>query len=107
MFRNSKQEVRKKLRYAIKVSKAKNQESNIKGFATVTFGDSFKITNIAILENKGRRELFVQIILTAMLESVCAVFHPTEEQIQLFIEMFVGRLPSYIKDSLIRAALVA
>ncbi len=33
--------------------------SNIKGFATVVFGDSFKITNIAILENKDKGELFV------------------------------------------------
>ncbi len=31
----------------------------IKGFATVVFGDSFKITNIAILENKDKGELFV------------------------------------------------
>ena len=33
--------------------------SNIKGFATVVFGDSFKITNIAILENREKGELFV------------------------------------------------
>ena len=34
--------------------------SNIKGVATVVFGDSFKITNIAILENKekGRAALY-------------------------------------------------
>ncbi|MGB4660311.1 MAG: SpoVG family protein [Mobilitalea sp.] len=33
--------------------------SNIKGFATVVFGDSFKITNIAIFENKDKDQLFV------------------------------------------------
>ena len=42
--------------------------------ADITFGESF------------------QIIITAMIESVCAIFQPTEEQFELFIEMFVGRL---------------
>ena len=32
-----------------------------------------------------------QIIITAMIDSVCAIFQPTEEQLELFIEMFVGR----------------
>ena len=40
-----------------------------------------------------------QIIITAMIDSVCAIFQPTEEQLELFIEMFVGRLA--------KAALVA
>ena len=39
------------MKYSIKVTEAKNQEGNVKGFATLVFGDSFKITNIAILEN--------------------------------------------------------
>ena len=55
----------------------------------ITFGESF------------------QIIITAMIDSVCAIFQPTEEQLALFIEMFVGRLPDYIRNSLIKAALVA
>ena len=55
----------------------------------ITFGESF------------------QIIITAMIESVCAIFQPTEEQLELFIEMFVGRLPEYIRNSLAKAALVA
>ena len=55
--------------------------------ADITFGESF------------------QIIITAMLESVCAIFQPTEEQLALFIEMFVGRLPEYIRNSLARASL--
>ena len=52
----------------------------------ITFGESF------------------QIIITAMIESVCAIFQPTEEQLELFIEMFVGRLPEYIRNSLAKAA---
>lgn len=49
------------MKYSIKVNevKTKDKESNIRGFATLVFGDSFKITNIAILENKERGELFV------------------------------------------------
>ena len=39
----------KRDRYSIKVNEVRAKEgSNIKGFATVVFGDSFKITNIAI-----------------------------------------------------------
>lgn len=47
------------MKYSIKVTEAKNQEGNVKGFATLVFGDSFKITNIAILENKEKDSLFV------------------------------------------------
>lgn len=55
----------------------------------ITFGESF------------------QIIMTALIESVCAIFQPTEEQMELFIEMFVGRLPDYIRNSLVKAVLAA
>ena len=55
----------------------------------ITFGESF------------------QIIIIAMIDSVCAIFRPTEEQLALFIEMFVGRLPEYIRNSLAKAALTA
>lgn len=48
------------MKYSIKVNEVRAKEgSNIKGFATVVFDDSFKITNIAILENKDKGELFV------------------------------------------------
>ena len=57
--------------------------------ADITFGESF------------------QIIITAMIESVCAIFQPTEDQISMFIEMFVGRLPIYIRNSLTKAVLTA
>ena len=48
-----------------------------------------------------------QIILTAMLESVRAFFQPTEGQFQMFIEMFVGKLPEYIRNSLGKVSLSA
>ncbi|SFQ51034.1 Transposase DDE domain-containing protein [Lachnospiraceae bacterium XBB1006] len=57
--------------------------------ADITFGESF------------------QIIISAMIDSVCAVFQPTEEQLAIFIEMFVGRLPDHIRNSLTKAALAA
>ena len=57
--------------------------------ADITFGESF------------------QIILTAMMDCISAIFQPTEEQMELFIEMFVGRLPDYIRNSLAKAALAA
>lgn len=48
------------MKYSIKVNSINSKEgSNIKGFATVVFGDSFKITNIAILENKNKDQFFV------------------------------------------------
>lgn len=47
------------MKYSIRVNEVKNKEGNIRGFATVVFGDSFKITNIAILENSERGQLFV------------------------------------------------
>ena len=55
----------------------------------ITFGESF------------------QIILTAMIDSVCAIFRPTETQLELFIEMFAGRLPEYIRNSLTKSAMAA
>ena len=47
------------MKYAIKVNEVKKENGNVKGFATVVFGDSFKITNIAIVENKDKEQLFV------------------------------------------------
>ena len=57
--------------------------------ADITFGESF------------------QIILNAMLDSIYAVFKPTEEQMNVFIELFVGRLPEYLRNALIKTALAA
>lgn len=47
------------MKYAVNVTETKNQEGNVRGFANLVFGDSFKITNIAILENKEKGTLFV------------------------------------------------
>ena len=48
------------MKYSIKVNEVRAKEgSNIKGFATVVFSDSFKITNIAILENKDKVDLYI------------------------------------------------
>ena len=57
--------------------------------ADITFGESF------------------QIIINAMVDSICAIFQPTEEQLAVFLDIFVGRLPDYIRNSLARAALSA
>ncbi len=46
----------------------------------------------------------LQIILTAMLESIYMIFQITEEQMDAFIELFVNRLPEYLQDALIRSA---
>lgn len=57
--------------------------------ADITFGESFRI------------------IMTAMIDSVCAIFQPTEDQFQMFMELFVGHLPKYIRNSLAKAELAA
>ena len=49
----------------------------------------------------------LQIIIPAMINSVCIIFQSTEEQLRLFIEMFVGRLSDYIRNSLVKATLAA
>ena len=54
-----------------------------------------------------RRRRVSRYLTSSSRESVCAIFQPTEEQLELFIEMFVGRLPEYIRNSLAKAALVA
>lgn len=47
------------MKYSIKVNEVRGTDSHIKGFATVVFGGVFKISNIAILENKENGSLFV------------------------------------------------
>lgn len=47
------------MKYSIRVNEVKNKEGSLRGFATVVFGDSLKITNIAILENAEKHQLFV------------------------------------------------
>lgn len=57
--------------------------------ADISFGESF------------------QIIIKAMMDCVSAIFQPTEEQMALFNEMFVGRLSDYICNLLAKAVLAA
>lgn len=45
-----------------------------------------------------------QIIIKAMLESVWAIFNPTEDQMALFIEMFIVRLSECIRNSLAKVS---
>lgn len=47
------------MNYTVQVNEVKNTEGNIRAFANVVFGKCFKITNIAILENKEKGQLFV------------------------------------------------
>lgn len=47
------------MKYAIIVNEVKGSSNGLRGFASVAFGDSFKITNIAIMENSETGKLFV------------------------------------------------
>ena len=49
----------KNMRYAITVNEVKGSNNDLKGFAAISFGDSFKITNVAIMQNQDTGELFV------------------------------------------------
>jgi hypothetical protein len=42
-----------------------------------------------------------------MVESIRTVMHPTKEQVKLILEVFIGNLPEYLKNSLARAVTVA
>ena len=59
-----------------------------------------ELTDITFGESLG-------IIITAMMESICAIFQPTEEQVELLIEMFMGRLLEYMRRSLAKSALAS
>ncbi len=47
------------MKYAINVNQVKSSEGSVRGFASLVFGDAFKVTNIAILENSEKGQLFV------------------------------------------------
>ena len=59
MNKKEKKEEDKNMRYAITVNEVKGSNNGLKGFAAISFGDSFKITNVAIMQNQGTGELFV------------------------------------------------
>lgn len=50
---------KKRMKYTINANQVRNNEGNVRGFASIVLGDSFKITNIAILENTEKNQLFV------------------------------------------------
>ena len=43
------------MEYSIKLNAVNNPEKSVRAFATVTFGDCFKITNIAVVEGKENK----------------------------------------------------
>lgn len=43
------------MEYAIRLNAVNNPEASVRAFATVTFGDAFKITNVAVVEGKENR----------------------------------------------------
>ena len=49
----------------------------------------------------------LRILLTAMLDAIKVIFQPTEEQIHLLIESFMGRLPTYISTALSKSLVSA
>jgi len=57
--KKEKKEEDKNMRYAITVNEVKGSNNGLKGFAAISFGDSFKITNVAIMQNQDTGELFV------------------------------------------------
>lgn len=57
--------------------------------ADITFGESFRL------------------ILQVMFESIYAVFNATGDQIDAFIDIFLGRLPDYMKNALAKSEALA
>ena len=45
--------------YTIRVNEVSNKDSNVKAYATVTFGESLAVRNIAIVQKRDSEELFV------------------------------------------------
>lgn len=43
------------MEYAVKLNAVGNPKSNVRAFATITLGDSFKVTNVAVVEGKGNK----------------------------------------------------
>lgn len=43
------------MEYAIRLNAVNNPEANVRAFATITFGESFKVTNVAVVEGKEKQ----------------------------------------------------
>lgn len=46
------------MEYAIRLNAVNNPDASVRAFVTVTFGEAFKITNVAVVEGK-ENQLFV------------------------------------------------
>lgn len=79
----------------IALEQRKNQDKRTLGELFCYFID--EMADITFAES-------LQIILKAMFESMYAIFQITEEQLDSFIQLFVGMLPLYIQKALARAA---
>lgn len=47
----------------------------------------------------------LRILIVAMIESICSVFRPTEDQLNMFLKLFMKRLPEHIRESLPKVTL--
>lgn len=47
------------MNYTIQVNEVKGKEGNIRAYANIVLDEVFKITNIAIIENQEKGQLFV------------------------------------------------
>lgn len=43
------------MEYAIKLNAVNNPDASVRAFATITFGESFKVTNVAVVEGRGNQ----------------------------------------------------
>ena len=82
----------------IALEQRKNQDKRTLGELFCYFIDEMK--DITFSES-------YQIILRAMFECIYTVFHVTDEQINEFISMFIGKLPSFIRNFLLRNSVAA
>lgn len=79
----------------IAMEQRRNEDNRTLGEFFFFFTD--ELADITFLES-------FQIILTAMMNRICAILQPTKEQSDMFIEMFIGRLPEYLRKYLTNAS---
>lgn len=87
------------MNYKIKVNRVQKENSNIKGFTNVVFGENFKITNIAILDGKNTYRNFCNPITKEFREELYGNILKTYESTE-FDEMYVGYNQGEIPDKL-------
>lgn len=62
MHRNHRKAIKKegrKMNYTVQVNEVKGKEGNVRAYANIVLDEVFKITNIAIIENSEKGQLFV------------------------------------------------